>query len=263
MIIDIHGHIGRLRERASSEAYLERYLDECAISQILLANLDASRAAADRHEVDANVACLATCRRDPRRRPLYWVRPGRDDSHPTVMAGALSTEPFAGVFLAPVLDGYVPDAKLLDPYLAVLSKLSAPALVLVGREPPFAPGNVYAIARHHPTVPIVMAGLSRTTAWHEAVAVVERCARQRDATLLLATGIAPASDVLAAVRALGGDRVLYGSDAVVLGEQHAGHCRATLDELRRTLPADTFARITQENARRVFRFHALAEAAAT
>jgi predicted TIM-barrel fold metal-dependent hydrolase len=263
MIIDIHGHIGHLRERASSDQYLDRYLDECGILQILLANLDASRAATDTHEVDANVACLAACRRDPRRRPLYWVRPGRDDSHPTVMVGALTTEPFAGAFLAPALDGYGADAKLLDPYFTVLNRLSVPVLVLAGREPPFAPGNVYAVARRHPAVPVVLAGVSKTTTWHEAVAVVERSARQRDALLLLATGIAAAADVVAAVRALGGDRVLYGSDATVLGEQHARHCLATLDELRRALPPDTFARITQENARRVFRLHALAGAVAT
>lgn len=262
MIIDIHGHIGHLRERTTAEPYLDRYLDECRIARILLANLAASRAATDSHEVDANLECLAACHQDPRRVPLYWVRPGRDDSLPTVMAGALSTEPFAGVFLAPTLDGYEMEAKLLDPYFAMLNRLSMPALVLAGREAPCTPGNIYTIARRHPTIPLIMVGVPRNNTWHEAVAMVERSVRQFDALLLLATGIAASAEIQAAVRTLGSDRILYGSDATVLGEQHAHHCRTTLEMLREALPADAFLRITQGNARRLFRLGAL-EAAAT
>jgi predicted TIM-barrel fold metal-dependent hydrolase len=262
MVIDIHGHIGHLRERVASEPYLDHYLKECGISRILLANLEACRAASDTHETDANLACLMACRQDPRRVPLYWVRAGREDSHPTVMAGALSTEPFAGAFLAPAWDGYGLEAGLLDPYFALLNRMSMPVLVVAGREAPCTPGHVYTFARRHPTVPVVLLVSSKTGAWDEAVAVVQRSARHDDALLLLSTGIAACQNIVAAVRTLGGERILYGSDATVLGEQHAHHCRSTLDGLRESLPADTFARITHGNARRVFRL-GVVQAAAT
>lgn len=256
MIVDAHGHLGRLGARDCSLAQIRQYLDTCGLDHLLVSNLDAASATAggsDLDEAPANLTCLQTCRTEGRLVPLYWVRLGQFDASLRAFAGALAVEPFAGAFFAPLLNGFDGDDPRLDAYLSVLAKLRKPAVCCTGRDAPARPERIYNLARRHPSVAVVLCGAGGEIHWHEAVDLVARARQREDARLYLCTGRAAAEDVHAAVSSLGADRLLYGSDAICFGREHAGRCRAFLEHLREALGPEESARIVADNALELFR----------
>jgi len=253
MRIDVYGHCGELAARRYDPAHVQHYLDTCAIDRLLLANLEAASepdGAADVDEATANLACLECCRADRRLMPMYWVRLGKTDNNLHALAGALEIEPFVAVFFAPALNGFPADAPELDACVSVAGKLRRPVFFLTGRDEVARPSRVYELARRHRGVSFVLCGAGGDTRWHEAVEVVARAREQEDARLALCTAGAGAEDIIAAAEKVGGDHLLFGSDATRDGDRHAEHVGELLEALRQGLPADVFANLVGENARR-------------
>ena len=252
----MHGHVGRLGERVFSLAHMELYLDACGVQHMLVSNLDAAThhpGGADVEEAPANIACLEACRDDSRLVPLYWVRLGRVDANIHAFAGALDVEPFAGAVFAPGLNGFAADDPRLDAYLSVLAKIKKTAVFLCSHDDPGRPANIHPLARRHPQVPVVLCGVGGDTNWSEALDTVARAWQREEARLYLCTGRATVDDVLAAVGSAGAERILYGSDAVCLGAEHAEHSRLLLEQLKGALPPEAFEKVVGENAARLFR----------
>jgi predicted TIM-barrel fold metal-dependent hydrolase len=255
MVIDVHGHLGRLRQRESSPPLLNRYLDHCRIDRLLVSNLDAASSgdgAVNLDEADANLACLTACRQHKRWVPLYWVRPGKVDSNIHAFTGALSAEPFAGVVFSPVLNDFSADAALLDPYLLMMARVGVPGLFHVAADDNARPVTVYRVAKRHPNLPLILYNAAEAGLWAEALEIVRRATDRDDANLYLATGYASIGEVLVAVGGAGLERVLYGSDATCYGQEHASRCLKLLDGLRAALPEETAARIIGGNAATLF-----------
>jgi predicted TIM-barrel fold metal-dependent hydrolase len=256
MIIDIHGHVGRLGERVFSLPHMKQYLDTCGVERMLVSNLDGAAhhpGAGNIEEAPSNAACLDVCRDDARLVPLYWVRLGQVDANIHAFAGALDIEPFAGAVFSPLLNGFAADDPRLDAYLSVLAKIKKVAVFLSSRDEPGRPARAYTLAKRHPQVAVLLCNTGGDTHWSEALDIVGRAWQREDARLYLCTGRATADDVLAAVGAVGAERVLFGSDAPCLGERHAERCRSFLEQLKTALPTDAFANVVGENAARLFR----------
>lgn len=253
-MIDAHGHIGRFDERNVEPAQLVRYLTAAKIDMVLTANLAAASrgpGACDLDEPDANYAALAAHRAAARLVPLYWVRPGRFDSNLHAFAGALDTEPFAGAFFAPALNGYAADGAVLGPYLAVLARLRKPAVVLTDASDAARPLRVYRLAQRHPGVPVVLTTHQRDVHVPEAFDCVMRSLRRRDARLFVCSAYATRDEIAGAARAAGEDHLLFGSDAP-RGAEHARQVQADLSALRQTLSPTAFRKLTRDNAARIF-----------
>lgn len=256
MIIDALGFLGETAERRNTAAWLGPYLDACGVQRLLVGHLDAAATGVDRDEVEGNLACLAACRDEPRLAPLYTIRPGRPDSHPHVLRGALLSEPLAGVLLAPALMGVGIDDRLLDPWLAAAAEQRAAAVVLVGRDAATRAMRAHALARRHPTLALVICQAARERDWPESLAAVSRSIEREDSRVFLGTAHASAAEVLEAVRTVGADRLVLASDAACHGAQHAARVSGLLGELRDALPEDALAKIVASNARRLFRLEA-------
>ena len=255
MVIDIHGQLGRSGQREAAVALLNEYIEACGIDRLLVSNLEAASVGPDAANLDeaiANVACLQACRQHKCWVPLYWVRPGQVDSNIHAFAGALSTEPFAGVVFSPVLNGFSADAELLDPYLSVMEQLHVPGLFHVGSADDSRPASVYRLAKRHPSVPLVLYDPAAHGLWAEALDVIRRAVDHEDADLYVGTAHASIGEILAAVGGVGPERVLYGSDAPCHSSQHAARCGSLLDGLHAALPDESVRRIIGGNAAAVF-----------
>lgn len=262
MRIDVHAHIGSLPERPdATPEELDAYRDMCRLDRLAISNLDAAATGNDVDEADANYAVLQRCQADKRLIPLYWVRPGRSDSHPYAMAGAIETDGFAGAVFAPVLNGFSAEDRVVEPYLNALEKLGRPAFFLTAREEPARPHAVYVAARRHPTIPFVMCNASTDTHWHEALELMRRIRQQKDAQLYVTTSQAGAEDVRATISAIGAEHLLLGTDALRFGPQHAARVGRLLNGLEQTISPDAYERVTFGNARRVLHLLGLPEAA--
>lgn len=257
MLIDAHVHVGRAPASAGTVQHLAEYLSACAVTTALVSNADAAglpAGAANLDETEAALACLRFTSGRPNTAPLYWVRPGRPDSHPFALAGALLEAGFRGAVFSPVLNDFAADDfDLLRPYLHVLERLGAPAAFHTARDERAAPAKIYALARKHPTVPLLLYEAAADVHLHEALDCVKRAASRGDAQLLLETSRTSADEALALVRSAGPDRVLFGSDAPHYGAGQTQRCRAVIERLRGELPADAAARVLAQNAARIFR----------
>jgi predicted TIM-barrel fold metal-dependent hydrolase len=256
MLIDIHAHTGLTSPGAASPASLAEYAQACHLDRVLISNRDAAvepHEAANLDEADANLACLQACRDHPKLAALYWVRPGQVDSNVRAITGALKTAPFVGALFSPAAAAFDAADPILTPYLDALARTGRPAVFCVTADERAGPAKVYELARHQPGVPVVLClcsdGASQRAA---AVDVVGHARRRADANLYLDTSHVSASEIAAAIRVLGSECVLFGSDALSGGQRHATQVAALFDQMRNDLSPLDFQNVTGENAARLF-----------
>lgn len=256
VIIDVHGHFGLAVGGATAPpARLTTYAGVCGVDLVLASNADAAvrPGGADTDEADANRACLEACRAHGRLVPLYMVRPGRADSHPLTLAGALETERFAGVVFAPAAVGFDLGDRGLDPYLSAVQRARRPALFCVCGEKTASPGRVYDLARRRSGLTCVLCNCGSSGAsWAEALDVARFAAQREDARLCLDTSHATAREIASAVHSLGEGQVLFGTDAVRFGDAHLPRHIALLADLRRLLAPAALAAVLGGNAAGLF-----------
>ena len=256
MLVDIHGHVGHLGSHGSTPEELTAYLDQCGLGYLLISNLGAAShhfVAPNEEETPANLATLEACRADRRLAPLYWVRLGQRDSSIHAFMGAIDVEPFVGAFFSPVLNGFEADARELSRYMNALSRFRRPAVFLTSGEDQGHPERVYRLARRHPRVPFILCGAGGDMHWGETIEVLKESRKRDDAQLFVASGRAAAADILDAIKMLGSDRVLLGTDAACLGPRHGERTNNVLEHLRAELPPDDFANFSGEMALALFR----------
>lgn len=255
MIIDVHGHIGRMPDLQAELTAIDAYARGASIHRLLISNLRAASVGehgANLHETDANVMVLDAAQRRPRFSAVYWARPGREDSHPQAVAGALETEPFAALLLSPKLNDFAIDDARVDPYVMAAARVNRTVLVLCGRDERSRPRRAYDLARRFPRMPVVLLNAHGEANIQEALECAQQAARTCDADLYLTTAHTPAEEIIAAVQALGSARVLFGADALGLGPSGTHAIRALVERLQRELPADAARAVLGANAQRLF-----------
>lgn len=252
MLVDVHAQF----DDSTPPGRLHTYAGLCGLDYVLVAN----GAAASTHgggtnldEATANGAALEASRKHRRLLPLYWARPGERDSYVHALAGALASEPFVGLFLSPAENGYDVTDKLLDPYIDVLTTAERPCVIRVSDDSRSRPAQIGVLAKRHPDVAFVLCiCAAKPELRAEALDVIRRSWQSQDAQMYLDTSHADGNGVRTAVRALGAERVVYGTDALRHGESHVPRHIALLDELRKSLAAEEFRLVAGANAARLF-----------
>ncbi|MEK7728249.1 MAG: amidohydrolase family protein, partial [candidate division KSB1 bacterium] len=115
------------------------------------------------------------------------------------------------------------------------------------------PEKIYAAAKRHPSVPIVLYHMGFLGPHNDAIATVKESLLKKDAQLYLETSQADPQAVLLAIKTLGAERVLFGTDATYYGEKHYEQYIAMTELLQKELRAEDFAKVTRENAKRLFK----------
>jgi len=256
MIIDAHVHIGRNESRDVTAADAAHYAEQVGLDLVLISDRDAADLRAGGrglHEVDANLVALEGCRQSDRLRALYWVRPAAFDSHPTALAGALQSEPLAGLVLSPEANGFAADAECVEPYFKLAARFSVPVAVETAGTDFAGPARIYAIARRYPTVAVILYDGLRAPQCHESIDATRHAVEREDARLYVDTAGADVEVVLQAVRAAGADRVLFGSGALAGGEDAVPRVRGLLEALARRLPTGSHEQVLGANAEQLFR----------
>jgi predicted TIM-barrel fold metal-dependent hydrolase len=142
----------------------------------------------------------------------------------------------------------------VDGYLALCEKYKIPAVFHCDRTGSnAAPEKIYAAGRRHPTVPIVLYHMGFLGPHDAAIAVAKAALTKGDAQLYLETSQADPQAVLQAIKELGSDRVLFGTDATYYGQEHYAKYEVLVARLKNELPAEDFAKVVRGNAEKLFR----------
>ncbi len=251
MRIDARAHLGRFGEQVYAVDPLADYQRRCGLDGLIVSNLDAAAAgagAADADEPIANGDCLDFCAKQRGWHALYWVRPGRVDHSPHAMAGALLSEPFAGLLLAPELNGFSLESPALEPVLTVAASVKKPVFIRVGERPGARPIDAYVFSRRVPQTAFVLLGTDGLALWSEAIEAVTRAKSRGDARLYVETSGASCAEISSTVEMVGPERLLFGSNACRNAEEHARNVRALWDDLGNALPPPVVRKILGENA---------------
>ena len=256
-VIDVHGHIGSFRGYDLRTETLMANINRFGLKWVLISNIDGAHLPGktlDLDEITANRATLATVRQYPEQlRGLVWTRPADPEGSPQKVEPFLRDHGFVGVKLHPEMNQFPADSSCVDGYLALCEKYKVPAVFHCGAPGSEAgPEKIYAAARRHPAVAIVLYHMGFFGPHQPAIAAAKEALAKKDADLYLETSQADPAAVLEAIAALGAERVLFGTDAVYYGQEHYEKYLPLVEQLQQNLSADDFAKVMRENAQRLF-----------
>jgi len=154
--------------------------------------------------------------------PFAWINPH--------LAGAadearrlIRSRGFRGIKLHPLLHAFFPNRPLLDPVMRVAAEEGVPVLLHSGHSMQSLPWQIAEVAEAWPEVPVIMEHMGLQLGWvDDAIRQAERIPN-----LVLGTTAMPFHEkIREAVRRIGSDRVVWGSDAPAI------HPRVELVKLR-------------------------------
>jgi predicted TIM-barrel fold metal-dependent hydrolase len=262
-LIDIHAHIGSFKGYDLSTPTLMSNIERYGIRLALISNIDGAElpATLNLDEVKANQATAEHVRKYPDKlRGLVWTRP--EDGAPAkvepFLQDAIATGPskkvFVGMKIHPDMNHFSADDSRLDGYLQLCEKYQIPAVFHCGSDDTSnsAPQKIYALARRHPTVPIILYHMGFLGPHGSAIATAKQALNKGDAQLYLETSQADPAEVLRAIKELGSDRVLFGTDATYYGKEHYQQYETMMSRLKNELTAEDFAKVVRGNAEKLF-----------
>lgn len=263
-IIDIHAHIGSFKGYDLSTPTLLSNIERYGIQLALISNIDGADLSQTQNldEIKANQATVEHVRQYPGLlRGLAWTRP-KDGSPANVepfLRDSISTGPdrrvFVGMKFHPDMNHFPADDPRVDGYLRLCEKYQIPAVFHSGSDDTSnsAPQKIYAAARRHPTVPIILYHMGFLGPHGSAIATVKEALAKKDAQLYLETSQADPDAVIQAIKELGSERVLFGTDATYYGKEHYSKYEVMIARLRKELSTEDFAKVVRGNAERLFR----------
>ncbi|MBI3005816.1 MAG: amidohydrolase family protein [Ignavibacteriales bacterium] len=256
-IIDIHGHIGTFKGYDLSAPTLLENVRRYGIEMVLISNIDGAELKETRNldEISANNAAREFLNENSRNfRALLWARPNDGSADNLEKFLTDTSRQFVGIKLHPMMNHFPADDRNVDPYLALCEKYKTPAVFHCDKPGTNGgPEKIYAAARRHPNVPIILYHMVFFGPHSAAIDVVKESKKKRDAQLYLETAQAKPDDVLRAVRELGSERVLFGTDATYFGKDHYAKYELMVQKLRSELSPKDFANVMRQNASRLFR----------
>ena len=196
-----------------SPQQLQSEMDEAGVELAVVSNISAID-----EPVTANDEMAEWARRYPRLIPLVWATPGV--SRPATVFDYLGMG-FRGLKLHPTAGKYPADDRLIYPLLDVCREARVPALFHCASDEYSAPARFRRVAADYPDVPIILAHMNMFGSARDAVAVAEDFNN-----VYLDTSWVRPERVVEAMRSVGADRVLWGTDAPLGGSGHYQRDRA-------------------------------------
>lgn len=254
MIVDAYGLYSRRTDSPWNAGSLTAYREAVGCEWVLIGSLDAAPSSAggsSQDEFEANLAALNFCRTQPGFRPFYVACPGRPDAHAPAAAGALALEPFQGCLFAPGKMGGGLEPTAYDPYFHFLTRNDLPAAFVLDRLVA-TPERVLGLIKRNRELRAVLCP-GPTLRWTDVLEQVHHAtAGSPEGRISLCTTTGRASEIALAVKQLGAAHVMLGTDAPVLGTEHATRVTTLLRELEASLSPGDFERVSHANADALF-----------
>lgn len=260
-IIDIHAHCGTFRGYDLSSENLLSNIKRFGIELALVSNIDGANmpgVTACLSEEESNRQCLELVRENfPKLRGILWCQPGH--GNPPALERFLNLkEDKKSVFVAlkfhPEMNQFPADSKLLDPYMNICRKYKIPAVFHCGTEGSLSSARrIYELAKRFPEEPVILYHLGFGSNHRYVIETVKESMSRGNAKLYVETSQCSPQTAIDAIRELGADRVLFGTDATYFGAKHYEEYVGLVNSCRSKLNRSEFTAVFRENARKLFK----------
>lgn len=115
---------------------------------------------------------------------------------------------FKGFKLHPWMTGFPINSNMMDPIIERISYYDVPVLIHSGTPPWSEPMQIGELSRRHPKVKIIMAHMGIIDLWKEAIDTAKR-----NKNIWLETSGTPSAAIKIAIKELGPERIIFGSDS--------------------------------------------------
>jgi uncharacterized protein len=198
--IDLHTHIGNFGGWANVSCdadglvqYMERYNVEK--SAVYFTNNELVRKAVQKYP-DRLIGC-------------YWPNPHEENAAEKVKT-ALTEWGFKGIKLHPLFQAFLPNEEIVHPIVEEAKRAKVPVLIHTGHSPFALPWSVGELAESFPDVKIVMLHMGDGHSVYMEAAI--NVAKRLDNIYLETSRMPNGSKIKEALRVVGKDRVMYGTD---------------------------------------------------
>lgn len=204
-VVDARCTIGDGRQCALGADDLVRQLDELGIEAAVVSAPDRCLAVANR---EGNDLVLDACRRHPERLIGFaGVNPWYGDAAVAELRRAVDAG-LRGVVLHPALQGFLLADDLADPVVAAAGELGLPVYVPTGTPVHALPLQLTELARRFPHTHFLMGHMGHSDFWIDSIPAVAGAPN-----IYAELSYKQPHTIEDAIRVLGADRVVFGSDA--------------------------------------------------
>ncbi len=254
-IIDVHAHIGEFKGFDLSLNSLLSTMSESKIEYAFISNIDGaalSGVTADGDEVTVNEKTAKVASENPKLKPLFWAKPGAKGASAETAEKFLRDKKFYGIKFHPDFNNFPANSESVIPYLRLCEKYKVPALFHCGGSSRSSAGVIYQAAKKFPNVPFVLYHMGFNTQHDEAINVAKEAKTKKDALIYLEISHVEASDIIRAIKAVGADRVIFGTDAAYYGRSHYDTYTETIKNVKKAISAIEFQQFIHNNAVEIF-----------
>jgi len=199
-IVDAHTHLGDFplfNVKLDAESMI-KIMDEYGIEKAVVFSLP-------------NELTLKAVKKYPERLiGFIWINPHQGEKALKQIDQAIVKWGFKGIKMHPLLDSYLPDQDVVHPVMERARKYRIPVLFHCGHPPWSLPWHFSSLADRFPDVTVILGHMG-----HGHIVYINGAidvAKKHDNIYLETSGMPMHSKIKEAVKVLGADRVLYGSD---------------------------------------------------
>ncbi|MBU49350.1 MAG: hypothetical protein CL920_11685 [Deltaproteobacteria bacterium] len=263
-IVDIHAHIGTFSGYDLSLSNLIENMRRYGVKTALISNIDGANlpgTTANLDEKKANQATVLAVQKYPSMlRGIAWTRPndGKPDLIEPFVRDAKLKDGKSRVFVAmkfhPDMNQFSADGASLNGYMKLCEKYDLVAVFHCGGKWSHSdPEKIYTLAKRFPKVAVVLYHMGFSGEHQFAIDVVKRSLQKKDARIFLGTAQADPNAVVKAIKELGSEAVMFGTDATYYGKAHYEKYEKMINLMKSSLTQRQLDDVLRDNAKRLFR----------
>lgn len=259
--IDAHVHSGTIEGDFDLNIdKLMRVLDKLPIEFAIVSNIHGSEFGHNGEEIeskseyDLNMETAEWLKKDKRLRAAAWCKPHKQ-GNVKVIEQFLKDYGFVALKFHPYMSRLrANDAKYI-PYIELAQKYKVPVVFHTAVDEFSKAEYVCELAKKFPDVQFVLYHMDLGSDNKECISMVKKILGERTANLFVDTCWVSPDSAIKAIDEIGADRVLFGTDAPIDGEEHYQKYTEQIKKMQEYLSEEDFQKVMYYNAKNLFKIN--------
>lgn len=256
-IIDSHTHIGQFGQWNCSLETLMVCMRNFGVSQGIVSTITGNEfdyelniIKTNKDQIKINDEMLQEIKRyEGKLKALFWIRPYSEPANRKLEDYlALNLGWYVGLKVHPRCANLKFSVENYHTYLELCEKLSLPFCIHTQRDGFSNIEYIYNVAKQYPNINFIAIHMEMGTNHRDAIQYIKGCPNLYGDTTMVEI-----CDVIEAIRFCGSKKILFGSDAIVFGEESYKRYDNFIEKLRNMFNREEIEDLFCNNAKRIFK----------